>query len=1523
MHALLETLESLSQALQTQARGVPRRVAGVEARLQAQAPHLLPCFQEELGSLWIEHGDLEAAAACFAAARDAERAHDLQVEESARREALIVFALADALPPSAREALCEDIVMRYEAPEALERLLELVDAWLAAKLPPWVTLLRDVRRWAKASSGSVEVVERRVLKAFLRSEGRHEAPRSFWRSARKALVACARDDDEARAALLDSWPGLEPDAEWVRFWVETLKEAGALAMLESAPEGHSRVAPWSAVRAPQWFVAWVRWVTVAHTASILDMLERLAPRLRADGAPLSLWGLCQAAPEVLSRALSLDVPLSAPGQGVELSLHLWLQRRLDGAPQTSLEALAADERGGELLQRAARRHMLEPDFHRAARGVTCLMGPRRDWLEVQLTSLETRGLWQASRALRRLEGLPVEAWWDFPAQRTSFLGVSLSASLAQSVRDGLWSELGWPALDSVLDAMGPPEHWGGVFPWLVVWRGGVAQAVGPGGAGPSFKPSLPDNDEPVAFRVADGQVLVVSRGWGGRARGFWSASPQEPVELPPQRRESVPGDALCVPGGRSVEGLAPSAHPTRVHVDRDDARGWALQPHWQVFSEGRWVWGLDRRESGAAPVLLGSWEAFESASPRASALAGFGEASLGSALERLAGPLRVEQGERWVWRACALSMLPDGVSSSLLGSAARQVGWAAAQSAAGRWRCVGVDGRRWEGSLNAAEFGPRAVPVGLVDWPGHDERRLLVLDGERLAVLLVHGSRAGQVVLRASLSLPESVAPGWEPVLPPGWWSMLAPRDREGSRALRRVTEEDAERLLEAALQGGRARRAVLEEVVPQIEAPALKAGVLSAASRCARMEASLRALQARVGESASPDGPMSVVERFWRSGATAATPLEEVLPWRWLGRLGAAAYRLSSVGTAEAERDALRGVLQWWSESHLAQERERVVIFDVALEEPLPTVLGEPGERLLSGWWCVEVEGHRCALRVWREWSSKRLRARGVGLVPPSWESERGVLWPGATLVEWRRPGRWSQPEVLRALMEAVSRRGAVPWSPEWGALLAQKTGLTPSAAALLWSAFELGRAQWRGDAAAEAGAALGLGTRAIDKGRRVLLRAGLDATLADELYEAAMPETFTALWSPSEPAGVLDRLALAWRGARAEGAASPSRPEAPMKPSTSEQGLSPGSAAPPRVKRAEVKAPSVKAPEPKAPSPKAPEPKAPEASTRVAASSSSVLPRVTAGGAEREGWVSALSQDLRHVGLSAEWAWRALSAPASRESASEFHVDGRWSLDAPELVERVDGDEAFFSTATMVGVAHLLPWAVMNLPAGDPWLSNLPVLMALTWERLKSPSLVAVLSDASPPARSRGESAGSAALDSPVRWVSALVRLLRSGGFAAMTARIDRGALAPGCWEANPGVSAPHLVQRVARRYDLSADAAALFLQLAALAEPSDARVMRWNDWGESRLRAAGEALLTLGLVEEGERVGAGRRLFMPGAWAPLEAPHMPVERAKLGLYGVRQSSDGRLSMPLGRVLPLKPLHALFKEAALGAQR
>jgi len=161
--------------------------------------------------------------------------------------------------------------------------------------------------------------------------------------------------------------------------------------------------------------------------------------------------------------------------------------------------------------------------------------------------------------------------------------------------------------------------------------------------------------------------------------------------------------------------------------------------------------------------------------------------------------------------------------------------------------------------------------------------------------------------------------------------------------------------------------------------------------------------------------------------------------------------------------------------------------------------------------------------------------------------------------------------------------------------------------------------------------------------------------------------------------------------------------------------------------------------------------------------------------------------------------------------------------------------------------------------------------------------------------------------------------LRLVRDARFEALLADpgdpMAGGRGADGTWSPqDPNRSVPDLVGAAAKEHGLNEDAAALYLMLLTLPDPTDRNVARWTGWKPARLKAAQAELAGSELVVQATRARAGRSLFLPGGWNELRSPHLPLEQWKLPLLTALLPTATPV---FGIVVPGEPVESLYRRA------
>ncbi|MEU0544906.1 hypothetical protein ABZ319_34045 [Nocardia sp. NPDC005978] len=524
-------------------------------------------------------------------------------------------------------------------------------------------------------------------------------------------------------------------------------------------------------------------------------------------------------------------------------------------------------------------------------------------------------------------------------------------------------------------------------------------------------------------------------------------------------------------------------------------------------------------------------------------------------------------------------------------------------------------------------------------------------------------------------------------------------------------------------------------------------------------------------------------------------------------------------------------------------------------------TVFADPAVQLRVGRCITDLpviaDAHGVAVAVSESRSGRRefIDLRIGGAEPP-------MLGPIES-VDVVEPG-WGDSAQLRDFVAAVRREGPLPWDTGAVDLLARRTGMSPAAAALamagylpwyLTPATDLSPAQLR---------TLGIGAAAADAAREL---SGSGSSADRALIAAAMlPADPADLWEPGGVRRAADRLADAW------------------------------------IERFGVR-PFVSEP------------------TRAA--------------------LDAACSDFGTCSwsISAGELCTVLAAPD--KTAVSARIDHRFSF-----------------TWTVIFDACL--WAYSHLPQGDPVREGAGATLNELRTRLRDPALVLHMSSAKEPEiRALSQLTGVAITESATggrRYDDGLViathegvdkdywdmrfrpahydltahsDLLRSigGGFRdelpyldrlfdpdcdRVLARLAAADLPPGGFEAYPAHTVPDLVDEVAATHGLSADAAALYLQLLTLKDPTDRNIRRWNGWKPPRHTAARDLLLARGLVIEDRRKKAGRTVFIGSRWVGKPG----LELWKLPLHNLTEGWRDRIEGSRVTV-PRRALPDLYRAA------
>ncbi|WP_328476294.1 hypothetical protein OHA21_21525 [Actinoplanes sp. NBC_00393] len=1439
--ALVKEMEKLARVARSKPGNAKDGYEALARRLGAAAPAFLPTFWEQAGRAFLTADNQRMAGTCFTEARRAEQVHGLTVDEDRVRDVHLEFAFAGALTAAMLTEYARGVVDRRPAAEAFELVRTLALRRVAGGLPPHASMAADLTRLAKAAGLDVEQQADEVAGQLLAYPAMARATPSVWKSYRRSLVRLGKRDAAVRARLLAIVP--EPpgyDADMTAQWIGILEDSGAAADLVAGGPGSVSASRWLerilAVRRGK-----------RRDERLLSLVERLLPRLAAEDGVQFATGYWDVELDVLDLCLAAGVRAEIGSQRLNngFELNNWVTD--EGPGRRDLAAIAADPvlrpvlalsirtalvrlRSGEALTSPALPDQTLAQAFGAA-------GVRDVLVEMLLEQSARAGDGTVTSLDHDLTGLA--PLWSAAGMALAPDGfrqlpaIDVPAVLARTLRAGLPAELSWAAYE-VAAKQTKTIRLGESWPELVVHDLQTAHVLAPDGtvtehvfryppAGHRHAPS--HYSQPVCL-YTDGDLMVAWTSDNGPV-GYWSSRPAELVDGEWRTGRAgwgVPMHPLPVPGGDLTTGSRP------VHAGDVQGPG-TLYP---VASDGVTFWRCEHGQDQSGEWGW-RWREFD---PRT------GEAG------RFSTPAFFAV-DRVVAEACLLRPAPASFAGSPMGWRDGMVGWRTTRTPDGAQVGEGIDGRRVTLPARQVQrihgfLGRAERLVGAITLPGATAPLPVTVAGgyshrDQVQVWTADGRHVLAEFAETTSTLP-----------PMAWWHALRTRDEAGSAALRAIDEQTAAALLavDDAVTG---TVKVKEAVTANIEAhlPQVTDGTLR--SRIAEVVARAVRLRRRIAEV-----PQHLDAEATAAPTTVSTISDEALQQAWGGLCdstrtyysGPSARQFHIVGQVTGVAALLAGTpsdqvtlpasggnwtallsglgavaLRAASPITAEADRETLASF-------LTTIAGTPlaDSRLRL----LEITQQRMTVN---EMELQRIGEQITVLFPPSRRH-----YAVGTQQSWQRSAiQFAADGAFTAPAESVVREEAYPSGRQNGERLRAFTALLR----------ERGPAPWRPEAAEALAAATGM-TRA----EAILLLAGLpgigswEANFLNHEQRTVLGLSAThakVAKSALQSLTVLQRVALL-------DAAMPADPAALW-----EHG------------------PDVAA--------------AGEAWNRLRGRRVAVP----------EELVAALDRVV-----DSDRAADILQVIAAPQPGDWLSTDGRSSTQGyyHPLTEAASGTP--FDQRRLSAVAAALPWLGYHLAWDDPLRSVLPEALRLVRERLRNPDLL--VGHAMHPLKNPPE-VGPALVDgnnyndylvfhiAPAKLSGTDDPALgyidddtRTALRTLLSDWIDEVVATPAGATGeprDPRVSAPHLVGEVRERFGLDTDAAAYYLQLLALPDPTDKAVQTWNGWKPPQLRRAREALVAAELVVTAKRERAGRPVFLPGGWLPARAPVLPVEAWKQELY------------------------------------
>ncbi|UJR85122.1 hypothetical protein [Sandaracinus amylolyticus] len=1458
-HALdvMRDLERATRRAKSKPGHAKDAIDAIAKQLARSVPHFLPSFYEEAARRFVAAGAKTQAATFFGKAREAERVYALEVDPEARRDAFLELALSGALTSAALSDYAKDLEGADDTESAHRELRALAVRATVGGMPPWGTMLRDLRRLAKRAGHDAHEAEASVLLEVLESPALAHASMAFWEDARSTLVRVARGDAAVRARLRGLFPSAHKNGS-AAWWITLLDDAGAIDDLATLEEP---IAPWVSRIAAHLQRGW-RGIDAPD--ALFALLRRFAERLRRDAVPLTLAKGHWIDPDLVDLAIELELPLVEPHANQRVPLHAWSDafgrattRETKERPR-ALSALTNDPRFAPKVALAVEETMGRETFEDLADQRPALGAVRDRIVRERVQTLREGGLPALESVKVWLEGKTrAETFRALPAELDALRTLDVAELLGVTLRGGIVDELGWIALDEAIAQLarddGAMPTLAGAFPHPIVV--GARRTIVLGATGRIAEIEIEPPGKVEAAYWSGGQVLYLcadrkvswkrSYLWSGARTvhelAYWYRGPDFVIELE---------DGLTTLGGRA---LAPGDAP------RVDMRA--------LCSDGRTVWSLQHRGAAGSQWV--------EQSPRTGEL---GRRSLPSFFESFSdGDARIDEVRSALVPARGLTTSPLGVRDGLVGMRVRSRGEIVESER--------IDGVRW--------VGPHAARA-IVTWPGDDAPRVIVdaathahHHGDPMYVLLDAKGREASL-LGANSTHAVSYQRGTERPMPPWWLHFAATRDERGSRALRAMTTERAAALLAAAgdVDDLEQARVAVASALPEVTSPVLQraiAGVVRRARWLAKGLAEkvalrdparatrtvvgtiaigeLRPLLALVGQGAGWSHDQAITAEIDAVGRVARAHLAGERVPDEVGKGGDLAWECA---LEAPDAVVLQTAFPAWSDT----SRRTAHTFAEALAAA--GLLSLPNARVLRGTLevsklpkpvtlaCATFSSGESLYLVRKVWQSAVVLevSRSGTFVAPAWlnvEREARV-WSGTA-------------ETVPALARTIEQRGALAFGREHAAIVMERAGSTSTEAAVWLGGLPAAtppneffskelRERFGVKAKETEKIAVALGARERPAFRAMLSQLASEplgddlvalATRIGELLRARVGETVQVDEAlADELAKDLNKLV-------------------PEPPSTTMRWMLEGEKGS-RLSR-----------QPKL----AIHPRPQDASFDVAT-------------------VRLVALYLAHLAVELP-----AGHPFLATLASVYRI-ARERLDDPELL-------------LPLGMHHV-PWEQGKSPI-EATNEALAKLGGIAFERdgargrdlgayvAAAPSAGWMLQYFFRPARMSEDPKALAALAGPV---SALdwAGFLRSDPCAAIVARIGDPTRTAGSYDACPALD---VVDDVAATHGLSRDAAILYAQTLALPAPSDAKVRRWNGWSAKTLESARDELAGKELVEIAKRERTGRSHFLPGPWEALRAPAKPLESFKLPFLA-RKGANG-WTFPLGVQVPLEPMPAHFR--------
>ncbi len=1534
---------------------------------------LSPFFWEEVAWVYDDLGNSTYAARAVGRSLEAEQTHALQLDPIRRQGSMVEFALRGHLTGKALSTYAKGLAESREPAEAFRIFADLFRRRTLGGGVPTVEIAKDLLRMATAGGRDVAAEVENLLSDILSSPEAARASIRFWREIAAPIKRMLARDRSVGLRLLQQTNSVyRRDAdEFLPQWLKLLKQWKVTDLLfdqgdidESILRGGR--AGWIAGLALSW----------SPLGAIgFDIIEQMAAALQADGRPVPLMATAvelETAVDVdlLEVLLTLGIDVDSPtdDKQVDFSLESWLFAESDHPRRgSSLTHIASDERFHAAFHMALE-NMMEtiegiPSVQRGSEmlplaEIVASSDVILKWwgerLDHDVEYLDSRPAADAEDAVGKLTAACRQGAFDhFPHVVSRLTVVDWPAILQRTLRLGVLDEYGWPALDEAhakvpLPAKSrndlPSPSW--VFPFVAYVHGSRLVVVSPGDA--DLSREVPPDVTRISTLLPVRTDLLLFAYIGNDYQGFafWFSQPDERVSwdapylgnamLVPWREGVFLGSNVVCPGDRVVSQCRRFLH--------DGKRFWVVTSN--ELSDGvhlRWsVTEVDPLTEETLSLSLPDW---------------FHEG--------------IPDGGEIDWDNSYLLPLPNDTIASPVGSREGLIGWRVISLADGTVLGQGIDGRAVQAHPSRHPRSWRSAPVAMIDQPCGDGAWAIRDD------LTVFDAKSGHGFARLQRPAKgNAVGYASHPTAdcPPLYYHLMKLRDEATSRRLRNLSRDEAHQLLNAANRDRdlfstacdsldlwqqaqqnamRTLQSLLGGDEPDADEPdepsaalatvcqlfphapdTLQHGIAAVANFVASLQARIdEAVDAHTGK----DEPSAADEAEAQTNAHIDDGMRLLTETSYNKAQCPYFDSVGIAGRAPEIASVLRG--------DLPEPPKQVNLTWLYLAADLPA----------AAWW-----GYWKAIVTGDSSTPPPDRLDGELLPALGWIKDSGLFdLNGTVRVYLARP----QDEKRRLLDQLSDDDQLSMWRQESTIYLAELSFITKT---------------WEDVAVVVAHAANG--EPLPPDGYDVLQYRDLSSTWQSNqigrFIDAASRANQLPLPSPSQLEQAAVRLgitpcevAIGWMGnvrtgeIRGEQLSGEIRAHFgwKVKDVKAAAAMLDGDTTPPAVFAAPVRS------NPALPF-GAELPQALEALVKEwkahTANSLRLPPELSSLVEER-------FIDSREFQVLCDRQQRTnLWQPSTFRFVEDSDV---WC----ELGVKFEHETAIEASTLLAKLPTVIKVANYRLPFGHPVRRELSDWIGEIQAYLADPHSVVVLKDCNTdllrgfdpdkvppellralgsPQQDRGMSkyddgtliAGwklpalallfrPAAMDEetanrlaallssiqrhPTRTQIRLPQIdglneLRSQTMTRLAEHNRSTAIPEGRWDQDPRAGSAKLVAEVASSRKISEEAAAYYLALLALPDPTDANIRTWFNWNTQQLKSCAKELADINAVVQAKRSRAGRSVFLPGGWLPLKRPHLPLERWKLSLLGMSKAeTDSSSNRP--PIVPPCPVDDLFAKA------